>query len=306
MSNSKDNYDENQRIIANFMKEDANAICADCEAKQPRWASWNIGIFICMRCAGLHRNMGVQISRVKSVNLDRWKDEEVLRVLAMGNKKAKRIYEFDLPENFQRPKTDAAMEIFIRAKYEHKRYMDRAFDDKSLQNHVDSKIPGLEQIRSDRIRRWYLPSSSKSYEKCSTEDNSPGTNTKQSPPKGILKNTFEKKKQQNEDDEFGPMVSAPSMRKSKTINDGIHADLADLDPEAFRNPQQVSRNDTETMPKRSVSEILSLYNMSYAQQPQFTNQQFLTNNQRFVSIPQRQQSYQNHFNLVANSRDTFL
>lgn len=113
------------------------------------------------------------------MNLDRWKDEEVLRVLAMGNKKAKvcncqidierrkssctcqncqekifqRIYEFDLPENFQRPKTDAAMEIFIRAKYEHKRYMDRAFDDKSLQNHVDSKIPGLEQIRSDRIRR---------------------------------------------------------------------------------------------------------------------------------------------------------
>ena len=57
------------------------------------------------------------------------------------------------------------------------------------------------------------------------------------------------------------MVSAPSMRKSKTMNNGIHADLADLDPEAFRNPQQFSRNDTEAMPKRSVSEILSLYNM---------------------------------------------
>lgn len=43
----------------------------------PRWASWNIGIFICIRCAGIHRNLGVHISRVKSVNLDQWTQEQI-------------------------------------------------------------------------------------------------------------------------------------------------------------------------------------------------------------------------------------
>lgn len=43
----------------------------------PRWASWNLGIFICIRCAGIHRNLGVHISRVKSVNLDQWTQEQI-------------------------------------------------------------------------------------------------------------------------------------------------------------------------------------------------------------------------------------
>ena len=51
--------------------------CVDCDSKGPRWASWNLGIFLCIRCAGIHRNLGVHISRVKSVNLDSWKPKEV-------------------------------------------------------------------------------------------------------------------------------------------------------------------------------------------------------------------------------------
>ena len=38
----------------------------------PRWASTNLGIFICMRCAGFHRSLGTHISKVKSVSLDSW------------------------------------------------------------------------------------------------------------------------------------------------------------------------------------------------------------------------------------------
>ena len=37
----------------------ANRTCADCEGggggTRPTWASINCGVFICMRCAGVHR-----------------------------------------------------------------------------------------------------------------------------------------------------------------------------------------------------------------------------------------------------------
>lgn len=44
----------------------------------PRWASWNLGIFLCIRCAGIHRNLGVHISKVKSVNLDTWTADQLV------------------------------------------------------------------------------------------------------------------------------------------------------------------------------------------------------------------------------------
>lgn len=48
-----------------------------CSVSGPRWASWNLGVFMCIRCAGIHRNLGVHISRVKSVNLDQWTPEQM-------------------------------------------------------------------------------------------------------------------------------------------------------------------------------------------------------------------------------------
>lgn len=91
--------------------------------KGPRWASWNLGIFLCIRCAGIHRNLGVHISKVKSVNLDSWTPEQVGSIQNMGNSKARAVYEANLPDNFRRPQADTALESFIRAKYEHKKYI---------------------------------------------------------------------------------------------------------------------------------------------------------------------------------------
>ncbi|GBP54414.1 Stromal membrane-associated protein 2 [Eumeta japonica] len=89
----------------------------------PRWASWNLGIFLCIRCAGIHRNLGVHISKVKSVNLDSWTPEQVVCLQQMGNSRARAVYEANLPDSFRRPQTDSSLESFIRAKYEQKKYI---------------------------------------------------------------------------------------------------------------------------------------------------------------------------------------
>ncbi|KZT52597.1 hypothetical protein CALCODRAFT_441337, partial [Calocera cornea HHB12733] len=38
--------------------------CADCKARLPRWASWNLGIFLCVQCASVHRKIGTHVTKV--------------------------------------------------------------------------------------------------------------------------------------------------------------------------------------------------------------------------------------------------
>ncbi len=41
-----------------------NHSCFDCKVLNPTWAVHNIGVFICLRCAGIHRSLGTHISKV--------------------------------------------------------------------------------------------------------------------------------------------------------------------------------------------------------------------------------------------------
>ena len=66
-----------REILKVQLSRDENKLCADCSSKGPRWAAWNLGIYLCIRCAGLHRKLGVHISKIKSVDLDAWTPDQV-------------------------------------------------------------------------------------------------------------------------------------------------------------------------------------------------------------------------------------
>ena len=45
--------------------------------EDPDWVSYNLGIFICERCAGIHKSLGSHISKLKPINDNSWTEEEL-------------------------------------------------------------------------------------------------------------------------------------------------------------------------------------------------------------------------------------
>jgi len=128
--------------LAHLLKVDGNDVCADCKAKHPRWASVRIGIILCTECAGVHRKLGVHISFVQSLSMDKWKDEWIKKCEAIGNAKANAYYEANLREK-DRPSWGvkgaatgdrmqaevwAMMEKFARNKYERLEWAGKGID----------------------------------------------------------------------------------------------------------------------------------------------------------------------------------
>ncbi|ODQ78515.1 hypothetical protein BABINDRAFT_9289 [Babjeviella inositovora NRRL Y-12698] len=120
-SRARTHNGRNQAILKQLLKEPANKYCADCKVtKNPRWASWNLGCFMCIRCSGIHRSMGTHISRVKSVDLDSWTDEQINNVVQWGNARANAFWEANLPG--AHVPDDSKIENFIRTKYDLKKW----------------------------------------------------------------------------------------------------------------------------------------------------------------------------------------
>lgn len=115
------------RRLLEILKGKGNDVCADCTAPGPEWASYNLGIFLCTQCAGIHRNMGSHISKVKSVKLDKWENDQVEVMAKVGNLVAREKYEKYLPLCYRKPTYKDAQvlkEQWIRAKYEREEFLD--------------------------------------------------------------------------------------------------------------------------------------------------------------------------------------
>ncbi|GLB36697.1 putative GTPase activating protein for Arf [Lyophyllum shimeji] len=108
------------RTLRELVKQPDNKVCADCKRNDPRWASWNIGVFLCIRCSGIHRGMGTHISKVKSVDLDTWTPEQMQSIQKWGNYLANLYWEAHLKPGHIPP--EHKMESFIRSKYESRRW----------------------------------------------------------------------------------------------------------------------------------------------------------------------------------------
>ncbi|XP_053907657.1 arf-GAP with GTPase, ANK repeat and PH domain-containing protein 2 [Cuculus canorus] len=102
-----------------------NALCVDCDAPNPTWASLNLGALLCIECSGMHRNLGSHVSRVRSLHLDDWPRDLTLVLTSIGNATANRIWERD-PRGRCKPGPDATREereSWIRAKYEQRLFL---------------------------------------------------------------------------------------------------------------------------------------------------------------------------------------
>ena len=70
-------------VLAEIISMPGNDACVDCGARGPRWASVSYGVVMCIQCSGKHRAMGVHLSKVRSLNLDRW-DEAMVGAMRCG------------------------------------------------------------------------------------------------------------------------------------------------------------------------------------------------------------------------------
>ncbi|XP_043957041.1 arf-GAP with dual PH domain-containing protein 1 isoform X2 [Gambusia affinis] len=110
--------ERNKKILLELVKQPENSHCADCGAPEPDWASYKIGVFVCLNCSGIHRNLS---SRVKSIRLDNWEDDLVEFMKSTGNANARAVYEKAVPPYYYRPmKNDCNVlrDQWIRAKYQ--------------------------------------------------------------------------------------------------------------------------------------------------------------------------------------------
>uniref|UniRef100_A0AAY5E832 Arf-GAP with coiled-coil, ANK repeat and PH domain-containing protein n=1 Tax=Electrophorus electricus TaxID=8005 RepID=A0AAY5E832_ELEEL len=115
-----------------------NELCCDCGQADPRWASINLGILLCIECSGIHRSLGVHCSKVRSLTLDSWEPELLKLMCELGNGVINHIYEGTCEEQgLKKPGPNSPRqekEAWIKAKYVEKKFLKKMATGEALAN----------------------------------------------------------------------------------------------------------------------------------------------------------------------------
>ncbi|KAM5181387.1 arf-GAP with Rho-GAP domain, ANK repeat and PH domain-containing protein 1 isoform 2-T2 [Mantella aurantiaca] len=116
----------NLDVARKIWSVEANRRCADCDAPNPDWASVNICVVICKKCAGEHRSLGPNISKVRSLKMDDriWTEELIQLFLNLGNEVSNKFWAANVPPSEAVNAWSGVQErkVFIAAKYREGKY----------------------------------------------------------------------------------------------------------------------------------------------------------------------------------------
>uniref|UniRef100_A0A3Q3JQQ8 Arf-GAP with coiled-coil, ANK repeat and PH domain-containing protein n=1 Tax=Monopterus albus TaxID=43700 RepID=A0A3Q3JQQ8_MONAL len=159
---SKERSLKGESALQKVLAIPGNTCCCDCGQPDPRWASINLGITLCIQCSGIHRSLGVHFSKVRSLTLDTWEPELLKLMCELGNRVINQIYEARQEElGVRKPQPGDPrheVEAYIKAKYVDRRFMRRPTDEE-LRNKVVSLSKQEKRLSSSselikQIRPW--------------------------------------------------------------------------------------------------------------------------------------------------------
>ena len=122
--------------IYDILQAEGNSVCADCGEKNPKWASMNNGIFLCLKCAGIHRSFGMSISLIRSLQIDSWTENQLLFLTKGGNNKFKKnLEDFNIDSS-------ASLDIKYKSKAAdyYRRFLKNEVDRESDPNYIPTQI----------------------------------------------------------------------------------------------------------------------------------------------------------------------
>eukprot|EP00002_Diphylleia_rotans_P025729 TRINITY_DN5097_c0_g1_i2.p1 TRINITY_DN5097_c0_g1~~TRINITY_DN5097_c0_g1_i2.p1 ORF type:complete len:502 (-),score=104.66 TRINITY_DN5097_c0_g1_i2:1057-2562(-) len=117
--------DEDDPLYNLWAAHPKNRECVDCGARDPDWVSINLGVLMCIGCSGIHRSLGVHISKVRSLTLDRCDPQLLEFMKAIGNHFANSVFEAGVVTKLTDSSNRSEKQSYIHDKYVGKKFVPR-------------------------------------------------------------------------------------------------------------------------------------------------------------------------------------